>query len=91
MTASGCRLNKRTLERVAACEAVGLSYWSNHPAANHVWAVDDHQLAHVVRVGRGDQPAEHICQASSAETGQCAGYTELEEAADHDVDRLNTR
>ena len=88
MTASGCRLNKRTLERVAACEAVGLHYWGDHPAANHVWAVDDHQLAHVVRVGRGDQPAEHICQASS-KTGQCAGYTELEEADCVD-DRLNS-
>ena len=78
------QLPTRTREALAACEAVGLMFWANHPWPRHVWAVDDHRCAHVVRIGRGDQPAQHVCQASS-EAGQCAGYTELDgEVADHD-------
>jgi hypothetical protein len=36
--------------RVAACAAVGLSYWSGHPVAGCVWAVDSDQAAHVVKI-----------------------------------------
>lgn len=43
-------LPKTTAARLAACAAVGLSYWSGHPLAGHVWAVDDTQQAHAVQV-----------------------------------------
>lgn len=42
--------NRQTLTRMAACAAVGLSYWSGHPLAGHVWAVDDYRNAYVVRI-----------------------------------------
>lgn len=44
--------SKTTLGKMAACEALSLSYWADHPAPNCVWAVDDNQQAHVVRVYR---------------------------------------
>lgn len=43
---------KATREAMVACAAVGLSYWSDHPTAGHVWAVDAHQTAHPVRIDR---------------------------------------
>ena len=43
-------LPAQTRVRLAACAAVGLSYWSGHPQAGCLWAVDDHQQAHVVKV-----------------------------------------
>jgi hypothetical protein len=58
VTAVGGRLPKRTRERLTACEAVGLSYWADHPVIGHVWAVDSRQQAHVVRTGR---TPEHVC------------------------------
>ena len=84
------QLPRRTREALAACEAVGLMFWADHPRPRHVWAVDDRHRAHVVRAGRDDRPAQHVCQASS-EAGQCAGYTELDEKeANHD-DQLTSR
>ena len=56
------QLPKRTREALAACEAVGLMFWSDHPKPKHVWAVDDHQQAHVVHIHRDAGTAE-----------QCAG------------------
>jgi hypothetical protein len=41
----------RTCENIAACAAVGLSYWSEAPNAR-LWAVDDHQHAHEIRIDR---------------------------------------
>lgn len=38
-----------TLSKMAACRAVGLEYWSDHPATGCMWAVDGNQQAHVVR------------------------------------------
>lgn len=70
-------LPERTRERLAACEAVSLHYWSDHPQANHVWAVDDHQHAHVVRIDRKTGTAQHVCRAASSdEAEQCVGATE---------------
>jgi hypothetical protein len=44
---------KRTLENIAACAAVGLSYWSEAPGVNRLWAVDDKtRKAHEVRIDR---------------------------------------
>jgi hypothetical protein len=54
-------LPKGTRERLACCEAVGLHWWADHPKAGHVWAVDDHQKAHVVQIRR-DGTAHHVCR-----------------------------
>jgi hypothetical protein len=62
MNTAGRPLNKRISERLAACETVGLHYWADHPAAGHVWAVDDQQRAHVVRIHRDG--AEHVCRSA---------------------------
>ena len=77
MTAAGRPLSKRTLARLAACEAVNLHYWADHPSAGHVWAMDEHQRAHVVRISRSAGTAQHVCRAASSdETEQCAGAAE---------------
>ena len=55
-------LPKRTREALAACQAIGLHYWADHPQAHHLWAVDDHQQAHAVRVSRRDGTAQHVCR-----------------------------
>jgi hypothetical protein len=69
-------LPKGTRERLAACEAVGLHWWADHPVAGHVWAVDDHQQAHVVRI-RGT--VQHVCRPDLlVEEGRCtAGVDEI--------------
>jgi hypothetical protein len=41
--------NKETRAKIAVCEAFGLSYWADHPERGRMWAVDDHQQAHVIR------------------------------------------
>ncbi len=41
----------RTRENIAACAAVGLSYWSEAPGA-HLWAIGDHQDAHEIHIDR---------------------------------------
>jgi hypothetical protein len=65
-------LPKGTRERLAACEAIGLTYWSDHPARNCVWAIDDQQRAHVVRIDPGT--AQHVCgRTSPVAVEQCAG------------------
>lgn len=43
---------KATREAMAACAAVGLTYWSDHPTAGMVWAVDSDQHAHPVHIDR---------------------------------------
>jgi hypothetical protein len=30
----------RTLQSIAACSALGLSYWADHPKPGYLWAVD---------------------------------------------------
>lgn len=55
-------LRKATREALAACEAVGLHYWADHRRAHHLWAVDDRQRAHVVRINREDGTAQHACR-----------------------------
>ncbi len=75
-SSAGRPLSKQIRERLAACEAVGLHYWGDHPTASHFWAVDDHQRAHVVRISCNASTAQHVCRASSDEAEQCAGATE---------------
>jgi hypothetical protein len=40
---------KATREKIAVCERFGLHYWADHPQPGRMWAVDDHQQAHVIR------------------------------------------
>ena len=42
----------RTRENVAACAAVGLNFWSEAPVRNGIWAVDNAQCAHLVKIDR---------------------------------------
>ncbi|MUL44491.1 hypothetical protein FZI85_17360 [Mycobacterium sp. CBMA293] len=49
----------RTLENQAACRAVGLSFWSDAPKPSSVWAVDDNQKAHLVKLNRNQALAHH--------------------------------
>ena len=51
----------RTRENVAACAAVGLSFWSEAPLPNGMWAVDESQHAHLVKVDRRAQHAYVAC------------------------------
>ena len=69
-------LPKGTLERLAACQAVGLHYWSDHPVAKHFWAVDDHQQAHVVKIDRDGGTARHVCRPGLLIDTECAGDDE---------------
>lgn len=54
----------RTRENVAACAAVGLSFWSEAPVPNGMWAVDDSQHAHLVKVDRRAQRAYVACMTN---------------------------
>jgi len=74
MMRAGRPLNKRIRERLAACEAVGLCYWADHPAARHFWAVDDCRRAHVVRVHQ-DGTAQHVCSSAIPIAVDCDGDT----------------
>lgn len=42
-------LNKAIREKIAICEAFGLSYWADHPLPGRMWAVDNSQQPHVIR------------------------------------------
>lgn len=53
-------MRKATAARIAACAAVGLSYWSGHPQAGHLWAVDDNQRAHAVQIDAKGQRARRV-------------------------------
>lgn len=60
------KLTKRTSEAVAACAALGLSYWSDAAQQGCVWAVDaTTQLPHLVRVDRKNSVATHACTQTS--------------------------
>lgn len=54
-------MNNDTATRIAACATLGLSYWADHPVPGHVWAVDDNQVPHVVRVNQSQRTATHAC------------------------------
>lgn len=52
LSTSGVKIPDRTAENIAACAAVGLSYWSEAPGINRLWAVDDQREAHEIRIDR---------------------------------------
>ena len=62
-------LAPKTTERIAACAAVGLAYWSDHPKPNHVWAVDDEQQAHAVEIDVKASKARHACYSWTSASG----------------------
>jgi hypothetical protein len=61
MTSSVWLLNKRTREWMVACASVGASFWADHPAPGCLWAVDDEQQFHVIRVRKRAGTAQHVC------------------------------
>lgn len=58
---SKAKTSDRMLENVAACESLGLSYWSDAPNPNRMWAVDHNQTAHLVLINRKTGKAWHEC------------------------------
>jgi hypothetical protein len=52
---------KTTTERIAACDSVGLHYWSDSPIAHTVWASGDDRRFHLVRLDRVTRTAHHVC------------------------------
>ncbi|MFA5712506.1 hypothetical protein [Mycolicibacterium sp.] len=62
---AGSAVPARTRENVAACAAVGLCYWAEAPVPNGVWAVDEHQRAHLVKVDRRSRLASVGCHESN--------------------------
>ena len=77
------RLSGGTRDRLAACGALGLSYWSDHPADRTretytVWAIDGRQQAHVVRVDREAGTVQHVCgSVDPVAVQQCVGSDEV--------------
>jgi ferredoxin len=69
-------LPKRTIEALAACEAVGLMFWSDHPRRRHVWAVDERQQAHVVQIDSDACTARHVCGSAAPSPVHCSGGDE---------------
>lgn len=55
---------KDTLTKIAACNALGLEYWSPGPKLGLVWALDGDRQAHLVRV-RSKQAT--VCKAILSE------------------------
>lgn len=76
----GRKLPKRTEEDIAACRAAGLSFWSEHPKPNRLWAVDEHQQPHVVVIDRKRRIAVHDCHPYDRypEGSRCADRDGLE-------------
>lgn len=54
-------LTLTSAERIAACAAVGLHYWSDSPVPRVVWACGDDQRFHLVRLDRVTRTAHHVC------------------------------
>lgn len=61
---------------IAACDAVGLTYWADHPGharrGRYVWALDADSTAHIVHVCGGISgastdhgTAQHVCQRAA--------------------------
>lgn len=55
-------LSRHTADRIAACAALGLHYWTDAPLPHAVWAVaDGDRRFHLVRLDRAARLATHIC------------------------------
>lgn len=73
------KVPQQTQERLAACAAVGLGYWSGHPRAGWAWAVDDAQQAHAVEIDRKRGRARRVYEPArawaAAKVGPWADWT----------------
>lgn len=56
----------RTRENIAACAALGLSYWSEAPDNGALWALDTDTVIHMVMITSHSNTAEHICGTDKA-------------------------
>lgn len=93
-------LSKITAERIVACAAVGLHYWSDSPVARTVWACGDDQRFHLVRLDRATNTAHHVCGLGYETpgmqlTGRCwhgrsiGRWTSVDSAADRTLTALD--
>jgi hypothetical protein len=71
-------MTKTTRENIAACAAHGFYFWSDHPSPATVWATDDNQRWHTVRIRRKDGKAEHNCDGYDHFTSHCRGSRSVE-------------
>lgn len=56
----------RIRENIAACAALGLSYWSEAPDHGALWALDTETVIHMVMITRHSNTAKHICGTDKA-------------------------
>lgn len=56
----------RIRENIAACAALGLSYWSEAPDHGALWALDTDTVIHMVMITRHSSTAKHICGTDKA-------------------------
>lgn len=54
----------RDRENIAACAALGLTFWSGHPAAGSLWATDFAGRFHQVRINRKTRQSWHVCSTT---------------------------
>lgn len=54
-------LPSRTREDIAACAAVGLTFWSEAGIPNGLWAVDNAQQAHLLKIDRRTNAVAVAC------------------------------
>lgn len=62
------KLPDRTLENIAACAALGLSFWAEAGSSRGVWnawAVDDDQRVHMVKIDYTARKATHECLSTA--------------------------
>jgi hypothetical protein len=64
------KIPDRTQEAVAACRAMKLHYWSGAPHQGCVWAIDDGQRPHLVRIDHKNKTARMACDRIERGTQQ---------------------
>lgn len=76
-------LPKNTATKAAACAALGLSYWADHPRPGYVWAVDGRRYVPVLIQG------PHAARTTSAPLwGRGPAYRQVGLAERFDADDL---
>jgi hypothetical protein len=63
----GTKVPAKTLDGVAACAALGLSFWSDHPERNTVWAADFDGNYHAVYIDKNYNRVKCLTDGRSAE------------------------
>lgn len=70
-TTATANLSAKTRDKIAACHALGFTYWADHPHNGTVWATDTDQRFHAVRIHATTGKAEHSCTEEFPETAHC--------------------